>query len=121
MIPLCFGSAAPFERAGGHKRGHIRTGLLAQACPDTRWPRAQGGARAGGTRGLAFASQACVPVWANSRISPAPRPGCRLLQARSGGRVGERRGALLADDGRRLMDEVVVLEGLDHEECEVHA
>src|SRR3954453_20894777 len=44
-----------------------------------------------------------------------------LLQAPSGGCVGKRRGALPADDGRRLLDEVVVLEGLDHEECEVHA
>ena len=40
---------------------------------------------------------------------------------RSGSGVRERRRTLAADDRRGVVDEGVVLDGIDHEECEVHA
>jgi hypothetical protein len=37
------------------------------------------------------------------------------------GGVGQRRGAAAADNGRRFVDQRVVLQGLDHEQGKIHA
>src|SRR3954452_6280492 len=45
----------------------------------------------------------------------------RSLTSSFSGGVGECRGRLAADDGRGLLDELVVLEGLHHEQGKVHS
>src|SRR3954454_3406142 len=63
-------------------------------------------------------SSACLG-WSAVRVSSLEDP--RSLTSSFSGGVGECRGRLAADDGRGLVDELVVLEGLHHEQGEVHA